>query len=182
MSNIFRTYLISLCPLIYILFISLFSKNIINPLSYLIISSGHIIVIFLILIIIIPLLNSSLKIIDRRSLGLVTFGYAVFHLLLYMIDNSFDFNFLVYEILHLSYIQIGYIGVLLFIPLVFTSNDNIKKRLGDKWAIIHKLIYIIILVSFIHYYLIIKADYYLISLYILIFIMVFFLKTMRHLK
>ena len=105
----------------------------------------------------------------------MTFSYASMHLLIYFLDNI-SFEYLIEDILGLPYIQIGYLAFLLFFPLVFTSTVKSKLKLKNTWFKIHKLIYLIVLLSFIHYYLIIKADYLGFLIYLIIFIAILIYK------
>ena len=76
----------------------------------------------------------------------------------------------------LKFIQFGYLAFILFLPLLFTSTDRLKKKLGKKWIAIHRLLYLILLFSIIHYYLVIKADYLIFALYLVIIALVFLIK------
>jgi len=169
------TFLITIIPLIFIILNIYLNNNIINPFSYLISSTGFIVLTLLIIIIALPVLDFLGSLIDRRVAGLMTFSYASMHLLIYFLDNI-SFEYLIEDILGLPYIQIGYLAFLLFFPLVFTSTVKSKLKLKNTWFKIHKLIYLIILLSFIHYYLIIKADYLLFLIYLLIFISILIYK------
>ena len=81
-------FLILFLPLIYLFFNSQTNENIINTSSYLIINTGHLLLIYLLVILIVPLTEQTGKLIDRRSLGITTFVYAVVHFLLYVFDNN----------------------------------------------------------------------------------------------
>ncbi len=175
-NNKITTLFITIIPFIFIILNAYINNNIVNPLSYLISSTGFIVLTLLALIIILPTIDFLGKFMDRRLVGLMTFLYASVHLLIYFIDNNISFDYLIDDILGLPYIQIGYFAFLLFFPLVFTSTIKSKLKLKNTWFKIHKLIYLIILLSFIHYYLIIKADYLLFLIYLLIFISILIYK------
>ena len=162
------TYTLTLLPFIYITFNSYYNSYIINPFSYLITSSGFIALTLLIVIIIIPIINYLKTYLDRRILGLMTFFYTSMHLVIYIFDNNISAKYLLSDVLNLFYIQSGYLAFILFLPLVFTSTVTSKLRLKNNWFKIHKLIYLIITLSFIHYYSIIKADYLVFIIYLFI--------------
>lgn len=170
------TYILSLVPVLFILYQSLFNDSIINPFSYLIISSGYIAMSLLVIILLVPISYFIKDYIDRRSLGLITFIITMFHLILYLIDNSFDYKYLLNDFISLSYIQFGYLALLLFIPLVLTSTNNSRKKLGNNWRILHRLIYLILVLSLLHFYLIIKADYFLLNAYIIAILLILLIK------
>ena len=169
------TFLITIIPLIFIILNIYLNNNIINPFSYLISSTGFIVLTLLIIIIALPVLDFLGSLIDRRVAGLMTFSYASMNLLIYFLDNI-SFEYLIEDILGLPYIQVGYLAFLLFFPLVFTSTVKSKLKLKNTWFKIHKLIYLIVLLSFIHYYLIIKADYLGFLIYLIIFIAILIYK------
>ena len=177
MYQIITTYIFVITPLIFIIFNILFNTNIINPFSYLIISTGYISLSLLIMVLFIPLFRTIKDFFDRRIFGLSAFSYTLVHLLLYIVDNNISLKYLYADLSRLLYIQVGYIAFLLFLPLVFTSTIKAKLALKSKWFKIHQLIYIIIPLSFIHYYLIIKADYLLFFIYLITFILILILKN-----
>ena len=170
------TYTFVITPLIFIIFNILFNTNIINPFSYLIISTGYISLSLLIIVLFIPLFRTIKEFFDRNIFGLSAFSYTLVHLLLYIVDNNISLKYLYADLSRLLYIQVGYIAFLLFLPLVFTSTIKAKLALKSNWFKIHRLIYIIIPLSFIHYYLIIKADYSLFFIYLIMFILILILK------
>jgi len=176
MYQIIVTYTFVITPLIFIIFNILFNTNIINPLSYLIISTGYISMSLLIMVLFIPLFKPIKEFFDRKIFGLSAFSYTLVHLLLYIIDNNISLKYLYADLSSLLFIQVGYIAFLLFLPLVFTSTIKAKLALKNNWFKIHRLIYVIIPLSFIHYYLIIKADYLLFFIYLIMFILILILK------
>ena len=176
MYQIIVTYTFVIAPLIFITFNILFNTNIINPLSYLIISTGYISMSLLIMVLFIPLFKAIKGFFDRKIFGLSAFSYTLVHLLLYIIDNNISLKYLYADLSSLLFIQVGYIAFLLFLPLVFTSTIKAKLALKNNWFKIHRLIYIIIPLSFIHYYLIIKADYLLFFIYLIMFFLILILK------
>ena len=176
----FFTYTFFIIPFLYITFSLFFNSNIINIQTYLITSSGYIALSLIVIILFIPNIPVLYKIIDRRLLGLITFIFSFIHLIFYFFDNNFNLAFLKDDFINLSFIQIGYFTLLLFLPLILTSNDVSKKNLGNMWYKIHKLIYLILVLSMIHYYMIIKADYLIFSFYLLAILVIFFLNYRRN--
>ncbi len=170
------TYFLSLLPILYIFYHSIFNEEIINPYSYLIISSGYIAISMIIAVLLIPVISGIKIYIDRRILGVMTFFASLLHLLLYLVDNNLSLEFLLEDLISLRFIQIGYLALILFIPLFVTSSDTLKKKLGSKWLSIHRLIYLILVLSLIHYYLIIKADYLIFNIYLFIILSVLLIK------
>lgn len=96
----------------------------------------------------------------RRMLGLYVFFYALLHMLLYLwLDQFFDFNDIVKDIIKRPFITIGFFTFIALIPLVITSNNTMVKRLGGRrWKQLHRLTYFIAIASSIHFYMLVKLD------------------------
>ena len=96
----------------------------------------------------------------RRLIGLVAFYYIFLHLTCYIfLDHFFNFSFILKDVIKRPFITFGFLGFILLLPLVFTSTNNIVKKLTFKvWKKIHYLIYIVILLGIFHFYLLTKAD------------------------
>jgi sulfoxide reductase heme-binding subunit YedZ len=96
----------------------------------------------------------------RRMLGLYVFFYAVIHMLLYLwLDQFFDVNEIIKDIIKRPFITIGFFTFASLIPLVITSNNAMVKKLGGvRWKRLHKLTYFIAAASCVHFYMLVKAD------------------------
>ena len=156
------------------------NDDIMNGPSYLIITTGYIALTLLVLILFMPIVSTLSDYIDRRSLGIITFIYALIHYLLYILDNNIEWMLIRNDLFFRNYIQLGYIALVLFLPLFITSSDYAKELLGNKWMSLHRLIYIIILSSMLHYYMIIKADYLIFIIYSVILIAIFIIKYRKY--
>lgn len=96
----------------------------------------------------------------RRMLGLYVFFYASLHMLLYLwLDQFFDINDIIKDIIKRPFITIGFFTFTALIPLVITSNNAMTKRLGGRrWKQLHRLTYFIAIASSIHFYMLVKLD------------------------
>jgi len=96
----------------------------------------------------------------RRMLGLYVFFYALLHMLLYLwLDQFFDVNEIIKDIIKRPFITIGFFTFTSLIPLVITSNNAMVKKLGGaRWKQLHKLTYFIAAASCVHFYMLVKAD------------------------
>jgi len=96
----------------------------------------------------------------RRMLGLFAFFYASVHMLLYLgLDQFFDVQEIWLDIIKRPFITVGFISFLLLIPLTITSTDKMIKRLGGRrWKKLHYLIYLIVVLSCLHFYMLVKQD------------------------
>ena len=96
----------------------------------------------------------------RRLIGLTAFYYLFLHLTCYVfLDHFFNFSFILKDVIKRPFITFGFLGFILLLPLVFTSTNNMVKKLTFKvWKKIHYLIYVVILLGVLHFYLLTKAD------------------------
>ena len=63
------------------------------------------------------------------------------------------------DIVKRPFITFGFISLILFLPMVFTSTNAMVKKLSFKiWKKTHYLIYIIAPLAALHFYLLKKAD------------------------
>jgi methionine sulfoxide reductase heme-binding subunit len=95
----------------------------------------------------------------RRMLGLFVFFYASLHFLSYLwLDQYFDLASIAEDILKRPYITLGFLAVLLLIPLAVTSTNKMMRRLGRRWQSLHRLVYLIAILGVWHYYWQVKKD------------------------
>jgi sulfoxide reductase heme-binding subunit YedZ len=97
----------------------------------------------------------------RRTLGLLAFATALLHFALYLgADQGFDLASVVVDIVKRPFILIGFLALLLMIPLAWTSSKRAVQRLTfPVWQKLHQLVYAIGLLGALHFYLRVKADY-----------------------
>ncbi|MHB1176466.1 MAG: protein-methionine-sulfoxide reductase heme-binding subunit MsrQ [Sulfuriferula sp.] len=96
----------------------------------------------------------------RRMLGLFTFFYACLHFMTYIwLDQFFDINTIVKDVIKRPFITVGFLAFVLLIPLAVTSTNSMMKRLGGKnWQRLHRLIYAIATLGVVHYWWLVKKD------------------------
>lgn len=96
----------------------------------------------------------------RRTVGLTTFGYAVFHFTCFVwLDQWFVWADIVAEIVERLWITIGFATLLLLIPLAVTSTNGMVRRLGARrWRRLHRLVYLAGVGGVTHYWWAVKAD------------------------
>ena len=94
----------------------------------------------------------------RRALRLLAFYYVLAHFAVYLtLDRGLIFSSILGDITKRYYIIIGMLCVLMLIPLALTSNRWSIRRLGSRWATLHKLIYPVIAGAALHYALSLKS-------------------------
>ena len=95
----------------------------------------------------------------RRILGLTTLFYILGHVTLYIADSKFDLLFVGQEIVLRIYLTIGFAAILGLVALGVTSTDGMVRRMGAlAWNRLHRLVYVIGFLAFLHYYMQAKAD------------------------
>lgn len=95
----------------------------------------------------------------RRMLGLFTFFYACLHALTYFwLDQFFDFEGIVRDVIKRPFVTAGFTAFVLLIPLALTSTQAMMRRLGRRWTQLHRLVYVVAVVGVLHYWWLVKAD------------------------
>ena len=88
----------------------------------------------------------------RRMLGLFAFFYTALHFLTYIsLDQFFAVGFIVKDVIKRPFITMGFTAFVLMIPLAVTSTKGWIRRLGRRWQVLHRLIYISAVCAAIHY-------------------------------
>ncbi|HKQ14030.1 MAG TPA: protein-methionine-sulfoxide reductase heme-binding subunit MsrQ [Steroidobacteraceae bacterium] len=104
-------------------------------------------------------LNAPWLIQLRRMLGVYAFFYVLMHFLTWLIlDQDLYWAGILPDIARRPFITIGFLALLLLIPLAVTSTNGMMRRLGRRWKSLHRLIYLIVLLGIWHYYWQVKAD------------------------
>ncbi|MCW9006037.1 MAG: sulfoxide reductase heme-binding subunit YedZ, partial [Gammaproteobacteria bacterium] len=97
----------------------------------------------------------------RRMLGLYAFFYACVHFLTFIwFDHYFNWLEIIEDIIKRPFITIGFISLVLLFPLALTSNKFMIKKLKKNWLRLHQSIYLIAILVIIHFFWMVKADYY----------------------
>lgn len=88
----------------------------------------------------------------RRMFGLFTFFYVCVHFAIYIgLDQFFAFGSIMKDVAKRPFITMGFTAFVLMIPLAFTSTKGWIRRLGRRWQLLHRLIYISAVCAAIHY-------------------------------
>ena len=94
-----------------------------------------------------PWLNWLVK--RRRYFGVAAFGYALLHLVFYVIDMETLADMLA-EIGALG-IWTGWLAMLLFVPLALTSNNGAMRALKAGWKKLQRLVYPTAILVLVHW-------------------------------
>jgi sulfoxide reductase heme-binding subunit YedZ len=95
----------------------------------------------------------------RRMLGLFAFFYATLHFTIYLaIDQFFDWETIVEDVTKRPFITAGFAAFVLLIPLAMTSTRGWIRRLGRRWQMLHRLIYVSSVLAVVHFIWKVKSD------------------------
>jgi sulfoxide reductase heme-binding subunit YedZ len=101
--------------------------------------------------------NPAIKL--RRPLGLFAFFYATCHFSIWFVfDMVFNLTWMLEDVVERPYITVGFTAFLILIPLAVTSTKGWIRRLGKKWRVLHRGIYVAATLGVIHFYWLVKAD------------------------
>lgn len=94
----------------------------------------------------------------RRMLGLYVYFYVVLHVGSYLLFMA-DWSQLVSDLIKRPYISVGFVSFLLLSALAITSNKVSMRRLGSRWGVLHRLVYLAVVLVLIHFVWQERADY-----------------------
>ncbi|WP_460457569.1 protein-methionine-sulfoxide reductase heme-binding subunit MsrQ [Arenimonas alkanexedens] len=95
----------------------------------------------------------------RRLVGLYAFFYACLHLTVFLVLDLGGFWTQIFEdIIKRPYITVGFAAWLLLLPLALTSTKGWMRRLGRRWAQLHKLVYAVGVLAVLHFLWLVKSD------------------------
>ena len=95
----------------------------------------------------------------RRMLGLFAFFYATLHFSTYLVfDHFFNFLLILEDVAERKYVTAGFFGFVLMIPLAVTSTRGWIRRLGRRWTLLHRLVYVSAAAGVVHFLWLVKID------------------------
>lgn len=107
--------------------------------------------------------------IHRRMLGLFTLFYALLHVTAFLVFIlGLEFSRFAKELVERPYILITIPAVILLIVLGVTSTQSMMRRLGKKWISLHKSIYLIAILAWVHVFMQVRSSYFEAAVYGLI--------------
>jgi len=96
----------------------------------------------------------------RRMIGLFAFFYVCLHFTSYIwFEQFFDYEKIIKDIFKRPFIAVGFISFLMLVPLALTSTNKMMRRLKKNWGRLHKLVYPVSILTLLHYFMMVKADY-----------------------
>lgn len=95
----------------------------------------------------------------RRLVGLYAFFYACLHLAVFLVLDLGGYWTQIFEdIVKRPYITVGFAAWLLLVPLALTSTRGWIKRLGRRWAQLHRAVYAVGVLAVLHFLWLVKSD------------------------
>lgn len=95
----------------------------------------------------------------RRSLGLYAFFYAAIHFGIYVtFDRALSLLSTINELFARTFLQIGFLSLVLMLPLAITSTNGMQRKLGKRWKRLHQLAYPIAMLAVTHFFMSVKSD------------------------
>lgn len=105
------------------------------------------------------LLNRTWPLRFRRMLGLFAFFYAFLHVGIYLLlDQQLDVSAILEDLFERPYIMAGSVAFLILLPLAMTSTRAMVRRLGRRWAVLHRGVYLAGAAAVVHYVWLAKGD------------------------
>ncbi len=148
---------LSLLPLLRLIALGFQDRLSANPIEFITRATGDWTLYFLCLTLAVtPLrrltgLNALIRF--RRMLGLFTFFYASLHFLTFIwFDHFFDLAEMTRDVLKRPFIAMGFSAFMLLVPLALTSNDFMLRKLGRRWSLLHRLIYLVAILAVLHFW------------------------------
>ena len=135
-----------------------------NPIEYITHLTGDWTIRFIVLTLAVTPLRRLLGLADlvrfRRMLGLYAFFYGTLHFLTWFwLDKALDLHEITQDVVKRRFVTVGFLGLVLMLPLAITSTKGWIRRLGGKrWQWIHRLVYITAIAGVVHYYWLVKSD------------------------
>ncbi len=95
-----------------------------------------------------------------RPLGLLGFGHAAAHLLVYvLVDQWLDVDVLWKDVSERPFIMVGFAALVLLAPLAWTSTNAAVRRMGfERWKGLHRLAYVAAALGVVHFWMRVKKD------------------------
>ena len=116
----------------------------------------------------------------RRMLGLWSFAYVTLHAVIYFVfDQSLDAALIWQDTVEHPRIAVGFLAVLLLLPLALTSSTAMIRRLGRRWGVLHRLVYPATLLGLLHYLMVQKLDWRVGAGYVVAFTILMLLRLAR---
>lgn len=161
---------LSLIPLVFIVYKTLTNQLGADPAKTIVLFTGEWAIYFLFITLAVTPLRRFITYknfhfrwlqIHRRMLGLFTLFYAVLHVLAFLVFIlGLDLSRFGKELVERPYILVSIPAVVLLIALGVTSTKAMMRRLGKNWLRLHKSIYLIAILVWVHVFMQVRSSYF----------------------
>ena len=105
----------------------------------------------------------------RRLLGLIAFGYATAHFLIWLgVDLFFDWILILEDLTTRPFVMAGFASWFILLLLAVTSTRGAMTRLKRNWTRLHRFVYLAAILGVVHIVWLTRADYREVTLYALV--------------
>lgn len=153
----------SLVPFIYLLVGIFYNSLGADPARALSLETGRWSIRFLLLSLAITPTRELMKISHlaplRRTFGLFALFYATLHVIVYVLFLlEMRWSEIGNDILERPYITVGFGSFVILVSLGVTSPKTVVRMLGKKWKLIHRLVYLAVILAIVHVIWILRTD------------------------
>ncbi|HSC68646.1 MAG TPA: protein-methionine-sulfoxide reductase heme-binding subunit MsrQ [Cellvibrio sp.] len=162
-------FAVSLIPLVWIIYKALANQLGADPAKTIVLFTGEWTIYFLFITLAVTPLRRLINFnhlhfrwlqIHRRMLGLFTLFYAILHVLAFLVFIlGLDFSRFGKELVERPYILVTIPAVVLLIALGVTSTKAMMRKLGKNWLRVHKSIYLIAVLAWVHVFMQVRSSY-----------------------
>jgi sulfoxide reductase heme-binding subunit YedZ len=157
------THVGALIPLLLLIWDGAHDRLTVNPIQEITFRTGKTALILLVLSLACTPLNTLFGLKQvlplRRPLGLYAFMYVCLHLFTFVVlDYGLDVELIKQAIVEKRYVLVGFAAFLLLTPLALTSTKGAMRRLGKRWKLLHRLVYLAAPLAVVHFLWLVKAD------------------------
>ena len=166
----FLIFTVSLIPLVYIVYETLTNQLGADPAKTIVLFTGEWALYFLFITLAVTPLRRLVNFtrfhfrwlqVHRRMLGLFVLFYALLHVAAFLIFIlGLDLSRFAKELVERPYILVTIPAVILLIALGVTSTKGMMRRLGKNWLRLHKSIYLIAILAWLHVFMQVRSSYF----------------------
>jgi methionine sulfoxide reductase heme-binding subunit len=150
-------HVVALAPLVLLVVDGLRDELTVNPNRYLLLRTGSVGLVLLVASLActpLGVLTGWPRFVEiRRPLVVYGFIYSALHLLIYAaLDNGFDPYLIWRDLGERRSMSVGLVALAVLVPLVLTSTAGWQRRLGRGWRTLHRLVYLAVPLTVLHFY------------------------------
>ncbi|WP_049630149.1 sulfite oxidase heme-binding subunit YedZ [Cellvibrio sp. pealriver] len=163
-------FILSLIPLVFIIYKTLTGDLGADPAKTIVLFTGEWAIYFLFITLAVTPLRRLVHVqkfhfrwlqVHRRMLGLFTLFYALLHVAAFFVFIlGLDLSRFGKELVERPYILVTIPAVILLVALGVTSTQVMMRRLGKNWIRLHKSIYVIAILAWLHVFMQVRSSYF----------------------